>query len=284
MRTHDVSDPATLVSLQHGHWMPRVGLGTWPLVDAHCASMVEQAIQLGYRHIDTAYQYGNEDAVGAGIRASGIPREQVFVTSKFNKEDHSIDGVQRAYDASLAALDLDYLDLFLIHWPVPALDRYVDAWRGLVKLLGEERVKSIGVSNFNTQHLERILSATGVAPDVAQIQLSVDIARVEQRTHHRAHRIQTEAWSPLGRGGALLSDPTVAAIARRHGRTPAQILLRWHLDEGIVPVPRADTPAQLAQNIKVFDFTLSPDDLRMLRTFDRGESAARDPDDPANGH
>nr|WP_274636440.1 aldo/keto reductase [Microbacterium bovistercoris] len=272
------------VTLLHGHRMPRIGLGTWPLVGRECTVMVEHALRIGYRLIDTAYKYGNENAVGAGVQAAGIRREDIFVTSKFNKEDHSVDGVQRAYDASLAALGLEYLDLFLVHWPVPALDRYVEAWRGLVKLLDEGRVKAIGVSNFKTHHLDRIIDATGVAPDVDQIQLSVDIERVEQRAYHRAHGIQTEAWSPLGRGGALLSDPIVRAIAERHRKTPAQVLLRWHLDEGIIPVPRADNEVQLAQNIEVFDFTLTAEEIARLRGFDQGEPAARDPDDPVNGH
>ncbi|WP_434970952.1 aldo/keto reductase [Microbacterium sp. bgisy207] len=270
--------------LLRGHRIPRVGMGTWPLVGDECAAMVEKAVDLGYRLFDTAEKYGNEDAVGAGLRASGIPRSEVFITSKFNKENHSVDGVKRAYDSALEAIGVDYLDLYLIHWPVPALDRYVDAWRGLVQLQEQGLVKAIGVSNFTVHHIDRIVEATGVFPDVDQIQLSVDIARVEQREYHRAHGIQTEAWSPLGRGGPLLSDPVVGRIAAGHGKSPAQVLLRWHLDEEIVPVPRAMTHEQLAQNIDIFDFTLTPEELALLGSFDRGERAARDPDDPANGH
>lgn len=276
--------PDTMVTLKHGAVMPRVGLGTWPHGGPACTKMVERAIGLGYRLIDTAYKYGNEEAVGAGIRASGLCRNDLFVTSKFNKEDHSVDGVQRAYDASLTALGLDRLDLFLIHWPVPALGRYVDAWRGLVKLLEGGRVGAIGVSNFTATHLDRIIDATGVVPDVDQIQLSADIARVEQRVFHREHGIQTEGWSPLGRGGALLSDPAVVQIAESHRKSPAQVLLRWQLEEGVIPVPRADNEHQLAQNIDVFDFALSAHDLAAMRRLDVGESAARDSDDPANGH
>lgn len=279
-----VSADRSGVPLLHGHHLPRVGLGTWPLVGRECARMVEKAVGLGYRLIDTAEKYANEDAVGAGLRASGIPRSEVFLTSKFNKEHHSVDGVQRAYDASLAALGVDYLDLYLIHWPIPALDRYVDAYRGLVKLWEEGRVKAIGVSNFKTHHLDRIIAATGVVPDVDQIQLSVDIARREQRAYHREHGITTEAWSPLGRGGPLLTDPAVVDMAAHHGRTPAQILLRWHVEHGVVPVPRADDDEQLAQNIDVLDFSLSADEIEALSGFDQGEGAARDPDDPANGH
>lgn len=272
------------VSLVHGHRIPRIGLGTWPYTGTDCARRVERALELGYRMFDTAEQYGNEDAVGAGLRASGIPRSEVFLTSKFNKEHHSIDGVIRAYDASLATLDVDYLDLFLIHWPNPWQGRYVEAWKGLVKLWEEGRVPAIGVSNFSTHHLDQIIDATGVVPDVDQIQLSTDIARVEQRTYHRSHGIATEAWSPLGRGGPLLTDPLVTSIAAHHDVSPAQVLLRWHIDEGIVPIPRADNNAQLSANIDVFDFTLTAEELTALRTLDRGEQAARDPDDPHNGH
>jgi|TARA_B100000678_G_C18212074_1_gene503810 2,5-diketo-D-gluconate reductase A len=272
------------IALLHGHSMPRIGMGTWPLLGSACADMVQGAVDRGYRLFDTAYKYGNEEAVGTGLRASGVPRGEVFITSKFNKEDHSIDGAQRAYDASLAALGVDYLDLFLIHWPVPARDRYVDAWRGLVKLLDQGRVKAIGVSNFKDHHLERLIAETGTIPDVDQIQLSVDIARVEQRAFHRAHGIQTQAWSPLGRGGTLLSDPDVRAMAARYGKSPAQVLLRWHIEEGIVPIPRADDNRQLAENIEVFDFELTEEDRIHLSAKDLGEAAARDPDDPGNGH
>lgn len=274
----------TTLPLINGHRIPRLGMGTWPLTGRTCSEAVERAVGLGYRLFDTAHQYSNEDAVGAGIRASGIPRDEVFITSKFNKEDHSVDGVRRAYDASLRRLGVDRLDLFLIHWPVPALDRYVDAWKGLVQLLEDGGVDAIGVSNFKDHHLSRIISETGVVPDVDQIQLSVDIARVEQRSFQRAHGILTEAWSPLGRGGALLSDPAVTAIASKYDKSPAQVLLRWHIEEGIVPVPRAGDEKHLAQNIDVFDFTLSSEDMATLSGLDQGEEAARDPDDPANGH
>jgi len=246
--------------------------------------MVERALDLGYRLFDTAHKYRNEEAVGAALRRSNVPRSELFISSKFNKEDHSVDGVRRAYDASLRALDLDYLDLFLIHWPVPSLDRYVDAWRGLVKLLELGEVKAIGVSNFKTHHLERIITETGVVPDVDQIQLSADIQRVEQRNFHQKHGIQTQSWSPLGRGGALLSDSGVIATAHKYGKSAAQILLRWHLEEGIIPIPRSDNEKQLAENIDIFNFTLSAGEIAWLRALDQGEAAARDSDDPLNGH
>lgn len=271
-------------ALAHGHAIPRLGLGTWPMVDGECESAVSTAIRLGYRLIDTAFQYRNEDAVGRGIRASGVPREELFISSKFNKESHSVDGVQRAYDESIRRLGLDYLDMFMCHWPVPSLNRYEDAWKGLVKLFEEGRVKAIGVSNFKPGHLSRIIEATGVVPDVNQIQLSPDIARREPRAVHEALGIVTQAWSPIGRSSGLRENPIVVGIADRLGRTAAQILLRWHVQQEIVPIPQAANPQWLRENLSVFDFELSSDDMLQLADLDRGESAARDSDSIENGH
>jgi len=272
------------IPLLHGHSIPRLGLGTWPLEGDAAYEMVALALDTGYRLIDTSHKYANEEPVGAAIRESGIAREEIFVTSKFNKEDQSVDGVQRAYDKSLTRTGLDYLDLFLIHWPVPWLDSYVSAWRGLVRLVEQGRVGAIGVSNFKATHLERIIAATGRVPDVNQIQLSVDLARDEIRDLHKRWGIVTEAWSPLGRGGPLLTDPVVVGIADRVGRTPAQVLLRWHVQRNIVPIPRADDARQLQENAQIFDFNLTHADTAALGEFDRGESAARDSDSRENGH
>ena len=272
------------IPLLHGHSIPRLGLGTWPLKGDAVHEMVALALDIGYRLIDTSHKYLNEAPVGAAIRESGIAREEIFVTSKFNKENHSVDGVQRAYDESLRRTGLDYLDLFLIHWPVPWLDTYVAAWRGLVRLVEQGRVGAIGVSNIKRPHLERIVAATGRVPDVNQIQLSADLARDDIRDLHKRWGIVTEAWSPLGRGGPLLTHPVVVDIADRVGRTPAQVLLRWHVQHNIVPIPRADDPRQLRENAQIFDFNLTHDDLAELRNLDRGESAARDSDSKENGH
>lgn len=197
--TRPSNDPATVprLHLRHGHSIPHLGLGTWPLVGEECETAVRYAIRSGYRLVDTAFQYRNEDAVGRGVRTAGVAREELFVSSKFNKESHSVDGVQRAYDRSLQALGLEYLDMFMCHWPVPALDQYTEAWRGLVKLLDEGRVKAIGVSNFKPDHLEKVIAATGVVPDVNQIQLSPDLARLPPRAMHQDLGIITEAWSLL---------------------------------------------------------------------------------------
>ncbi|WP_344391015.1 aldo/keto reductase, partial [Dietzia cercidiphylli] len=239
--THPSNDPATVprLHLRHGHSIPHLGLGTWPLVGEECETAVRYAIRSGYRLVDTAFQYRNEDAVGRGVRTAGVAREELFVSSKFNKESHSVDGVQRAYDRSLQALGLDYLDMFMCHWPVPALDQYTEAWRGLVKLLDEGRVKAIGVSNFKPDHLEKVIAATGVVPDVNQIQLSPDLARLPPRAVHQDLGIITEAWSPIGRESGLRDHPIVVQIAQRTAKSPAQVLLRWHVQQGIVPIPQA---------------------------------------------
>ncbi|ROZ62089.1 aldo/keto reductase [Kocuria soli] len=285
-KTHPNNEYAAAprLNLLHGHRIPHLGLGTWPLVGEECEAVVRYAVRSGYRLVDTAFQYRNEDAVGRGIRTADVPREELFVSSKFNKESHSVDGVQRAYDRSLQALGLDYLDMFMCHWPVPAQGRYVEAWKGLVKLLHEGRVKAIGVSNFKPAHLEKIISATDVVPDVNQIQLSPDLARLPPRAVHQSLGVVTEAWSPIGRESGLRDHPIVVEIAHRTGRTPAQVLLRWHVQQGIVPIPQAAKPEWLAENISVFDFCLTPGDMEAMAGLDRGEQAARDSDAPENGH
>jgi 2,5-diketo-D-gluconate reductase A len=254
------------------------------MVGDECQEVVRVAIESGYRLIDTSFKYSNEVAVGRGIHDSGLPRHEIFITSKFNKESHSVDGVQRAYDDSLERLGVDHLDLFLCHWPVPAQGRYVNAWKGLVKLLEEGRVKAIGVSNFKPAHLASIIDATGVVPDVNQIQLSPDIARTVPRRAHEVLGIVTESWSPLGRGPELRENPTIVQIAADVGRTAAQVVLRWHVQQGLVPVPRSSDPKRLVENLSVFDFRLSTDQMATLASLDNGEAAARDSDLPENGH
>lgn len=264
--------------------MPRMGLGTWPFVGDECEQNVATALDLGYRLIDTSHKYGNEDAVGRAIRRSGVRRDELFVTSKFNKEHHGRASVRVAYEESLRRTGLEYLDLFLIHWPIPWQDQYVSAWEGLVELVHSGDVAAIGVSNFKPAHLERIIAATGYVPDVNQIQLSVDLPRTASRAFHRAHDIRTEGWSPLGRGPELREDPAVIEVAEEVNRAPAQVILRWQVQQGIVPVARSSRREQLAENIALFDFSLSDDHLDRLARLDRGEAAARDSDDPENGH
>jgi 2,5-diketo-D-gluconate reductase A len=245
--------------------------------DALAERSVAFAIDAGYRLIDTAENYGNERGVGRGMRAASVPREELFLTTKFNRRWHGVDLVAEAYRGSAGRLGVDYL--LLIHWPNPDQDRYVQAWEGLVKLLDSGRVRAIGTSNFKPAHLQRIIDATGVPPDVNQIQLSPMLARTSAREFHARHGIVTEAWSPLGgQGPAVLGSSVIHQLAERHARTPAQIVLRWQMDLGIVPVARSSHPEHIEQNIDLFSFELSDADQVAMAGLDRGEAQAEDSD------
>jgi 2,5-diketo-D-gluconate reductase A len=278
-----MASTAPTVELAHGAAMPVIGLGTWPMDDAEAERVVAEAIGLGYRLIDTAENYANERGVGEGIRASGAAREDLFVTTKFNRQWHSVDLAAEACQRSLDRLGLDYLDLLLIHWPNPQHGKYIEAWRGLVRLLETGRVKAIGTSNFKPSHLDRIIEDTGVIPDVNQIQLSPLTTRLEPRAYHKERGIVTQSWSPLGgEDTVVLDEPLVAELAERYGKTPAQIVLRWHLDSGLTAVAKSSNRTRLVQNLEVFDFELDPNDVMALAALDRGEGAAADSD--AFGH
>jgi 2,5-diketo-D-gluconate reductase A len=233
--------------------------------------IVAAGLDAGYRLIDTAENYRNEAGVGRGIRASGVDREDVFVTTKLNRRWHGFEEAQQAWANSAERLGLDRIDLLLIHWPNPEQDRYVDAWRGMLQLLEDGKVRAIGVSNFKPAHLDRLIGETGVAPHVNQIELDPRMSRAEERAYHEAHRIVTESWSPLGAGGGLLTDPMIAAVAREHGRSPAQVVLRWHVQLGLVAIPRTSKAERLVENLDVFDFELSSDDMGRLATLDGTE-------------
>jgi 2,5-diketo-D-gluconate reductase A len=266
--------------LLHGADIPQLGLGTSPMTDDQAERVVADAIAAGYRLVDTAENYGNEVGVGAGIKASGVAREELFVTTKFNKRWHGRDLAAEAFEGSIDRLGLDYLDLLLIHWPNPGQDQYVQAWDGLVRLLEAGRVKAIGTSNFKPAHLDRIITETGVVPDVNQIELNPLVARTDTRVWHTASGIVTESWSPLGGSGAdVLDQPVVVRIAEETGRTPAQVVLRWHVQLGLVAVPKSADPERLRQNLDVFGFELSEEQVAALSGLDRGESAAVDSDD-----
>jgi 2,5-diketo-D-gluconate reductase A len=259
--------------------MPQLGLGTWPMGDREAESAVATAVDAGYRLVDTAEAYGNERGVGRGLRATGVPREELFVTTKLNRRWHGVDLVAEALTRSTDRLGLDYVDLFLVHWPNPANDRYVQAWQGLVALLEAGRVRAIGTSNFKPAHLDRIIAATAVAPDVNQIELNPYVARVDARAYHARHGIVTESWTPIGGAGShLLTAPVVTAMAARYGRTPAQVVLRWHVELGLVAIPKSADSGRIAQNISVFDFRLAPEDVAAVSALDRGEAAATDSD------
>lgn len=274
-----MANTAPTIVLPHGAVMPRLGLGTYPLEDAAAQAAVATAIEAGYRLVDTAENYHNERGVGRGIRAAGVPREELFITTKFNKRWHGVELAADALELSLDRLGLDYVDLLLIHWPNPRQDRYVQAFQGLVELLDQGRVKAIGTSNFKPAHLARIIAATSVVPDVNQIQLSPSASRPEARAYHAQQGIVTESWSPLGGGGAdELRAPLISELAARYGRTPAQIVLRWHIELGLVAIPKSATPERIRQNIDIFDFSLSAEDVAAISALSQGEASVVDSD------
>ena len=274
--THIVK-PAPTVQLANGVEMPHIGLGTWPMDNTEAARIVPQALEIGYRLIDTAENYQNEKGVGEGLRASGVSRSEIFVTSKFNRKWHSIEGARSACEASLQRMGLDYIDLFLIHWPNPDQDRFIEAFQGLVRLLEVGLVRAIGTSNFKPGHLQRLLDL-GLVPHVNQIQLDPYHRRDDLVAIHRAHGIVTESWRPLGSGNSMLSDPEVLALAARHDRTPAQIVLRWQVQQGFVACPKSSNPLRQAQNLDIFDFSLTPEEIKTLDGLDRPDPEMLDAD------
>lgn len=265
------------VTLRNGLELPALGMGTWPMDDAQAADAVATAIETGYRLFDTAENYGNEAGVGEGIRRSGIARSDVVITTKFNKRWHSRDGVRQAFSASAQRLGTDYIDLLLVHWPNPDQDQYVEAVLGLNDLLEEGLIRGIGVSNFKPAHLQRLADA-GVIPDLNQIQVDPRHIREASRQANNRLGIVTESWSPLGRDGGLLEDTAVTALAAKYGKTPGQIVLRWHVQQGLVPIPKASSREHLAENLAVFDFALEETEIADLSALNAGESGILDSD------
>jgi diketogulonate reductase-like aldo/keto reductase len=266
------------VTLNNGVTMPRLGLGTWqgrPEDGPHVEAAVHTALKLGYRSIDTAAGYANEQGVGRAVRACGIPREQIFVTSKIANHDQRSGNPRRAFDASLKALGLDYVDLYLVHWPVK--DRYKETWRALEDAYADKRVRAIGVSNFQIHHLEDLLKDAKVVPAVNQFELHPRLTQKSLRAFCLSHGIQVEAWSPLMLG-RLLDDPVVTAVARFHRRTPAQVILRWDLQHGLVTIPKSADPKRIAENAGLFDFELRPADMEALDGLNRNQRSGADPD------
>ncbi|UKA75809.1 aldo/keto reductase [Arthrobacter sp. FW306-07-I] len=270
---------APLIELNDGNRIPQLGLGTWPLDDEQVAAAVVQAVEAGYRHIDTAVKYGNERGVGNGIRASGVDRSELFITTKLDGEYQGHDRAVTGLEGSLKRLGLDYVDLLLIHWPLPGRDQYVSTWQTFERLQAEGKVRSIGVSNFKPAHLERLMAETDAVPAVNQIQLSPAITRTAEREFHARHGIVTESYSPLGGSGAgLLSAPVLSQLAEKHGKTPGQLVLRWHIQNGLVTIPKSASPERMAENLDVFDFALDPQDLAELSVLDEGPGAGNDSD------
>ncbi|MFF7362144.1 aldo/keto reductase [Streptomyces sp. NPDC008125] len=265
------------LSLNNGVDMPQLGFGVWQVPDDEAEQAVTTAIEAGYRSIDTAAIYGNESGTGKAIAASGVARDELFVTTKLWNADQGYDATLAAFDTSLDKLGLDYVDLYLIHWPTPEKDRYVDTYRAFEKIYADGRAKAIGVSNFLPEHLERLIGETSVVPVINQIELHPQLQQAESRAAHAKHGIATEAWSPLGSGRGLLEVPTVVAVAQKHGRTPAQVVLRWHLQLGNVVIPKSVTPSRIAENIDVFDFELDADDLAAFAALDEGKRLGPNP-------
>jgi diketogulonate reductase-like aldo/keto reductase len=257
--------------------IPQLGFGVFQVPPADTAEVVTRALLAGYRHVDTAAAYRNEAGVGQALRASGLDRSEVFVTTKCFNDDQGRQQAPRALKASLDRLELDYVDLYLIHWPVPSRDRYVETWEAFVELQAEGLARSIGVSNFQPAHLERIVAATGVTPSVNQVELHPRLQQVGLRREHEELGIVTEAWSPLAQG-RVLGDPAVVQIAEAHGRTPGQVVLRWHLQLGNVVIPKSVTPERIEQNLDVFDFHLDAGEMEAIEGLDTGERIGPDPD------
>jgi 2,5-diketo-D-gluconate reductase A len=266
------------VTLSDGRAIPQLGLGVYKVSDAEATDAVGHALEAGYRHIDTAAFYENEKGVGQAIRASDLARHEVFVTSKVWQSDHGYDETRRAFDTSLAKLGFDYLDLYLIHWPAPRQNRFVETWRALESLRADGLVRSIGVSNFHPHHLDRLAQEGGETPVVNQVELHPWLQQAGVREYNAAHGIATEAWSPLARG-RILDDPTLADLASKHDRSPAQIVLRWQLDLGNIVIPKSITPARIRENIDVFDFELDDNDRARITALDSGQRTGKDPDD-----
>jgi len=271
------------IPLRDGASIPQLGLGVYKVPAAQTADLVEGALRLGYRHVDTAALYRNERGVGEGLRRSGLPRHEVFVTTKAWNDAHGLDATRRAFDDSMRELGLDVLDLYLIHWPAPRQNRFVDAWRAMIALRDEGRVRSIGVSNFEPHHVQRLIDETGVAPVVNQVELHPHLPQRTLRAFDAEHGIVTESWSPLARGRMLEAGSreaaALAAIAEKHGRTPAQIVLRWHVQHGLVVIPKSTSLDRVRQNAALFDFTLDADDLAAIDELETGERTGKHPDD-----
>ena len=266
------------IELNDGHSIPQLGFGVFQIPPEETAEAVVRALETGYRHVDTAQMYGNEREVGEAVRASGLDRGEVFVTSKLSNAAHRPDDARRSFDETLAALGSDYVDLFLIHWPLPTLydGDYVSTWKALEQFKAEGRARSIGVSNFEVEHLERLADECDVVPAVNQIELHPYFQNEEVRRYGEEHGIATQAWSPIAQGD-VLDDPAIGEIAERVGRTPAQVVLRWHIQRGSIVFPKSTTPARIEENFALFDFELDADDVGRIDALDRGESGRNGP-------
>ncbi|MBU8822680.1 aldo/keto reductase [Mycolicibacterium goodii] len=264
------------VTLNDGNSIPQVGLGVWQTPAEDTERAVAAALEAGYRHIDTAAAYRNETETGRAIATSGVPRDDIFLVTKLWNSDQGYDATLAAFDASVERLGVDYLDLYLIHWPVPANNNFVDTFKAFAHLRDQGRIRSIGVSNFEPEHLNTLIDATGIVPAVNQIELHPLLPQHQLRQVHAELGIATEAWSPLGQG-SLLADPVITGIAEQHGKTPAQVLIRWHIQLGNIVIPKSVNPERIASNFDVFDFELSEQDMTSIASLETGKRLGPDP-------
>ncbi len=266
------------ITLNDGNSIPQLGLGVWQVDPAITARVVSDGIKAGYRSIDTAEGYNNEEGVGQAIREAGVPRSELFITSKLRNGGHARDLALKSFDETMRKLGIEQLDLFLIHWPVPSQGKYLEAWQALVDLKNQGRIRSIGVSNFNQDHLERIIGETGVTPAVNQIELHPMFQQRDKRAFHKAHNIVIESWSPLGSGRAL-DNAAIAEVARKHGKSIAQVIIRWHLQEGLIVIPKSIHKERIEENFAVFDFELDAEDMGQINGLDnpKGGRIGADP-------
>jgi diketogulonate reductase-like aldo/keto reductase len=266
------------ISLRGDVEIPQLGFGVFQVPPEDTAEVATRALLAGYRHIDTAAAYRNEAGVGQALRAADVDRDEVFITTKCFNDDHGYDAAKRALKDSLGRLELEYVDLYLIHWPVPSRDRYVETWQALIELQAQGLARAIGVSNFQPAHLERIVRETGVTPAVNQIELHPRFQQAGLRREHAELGIVTEAWSPLAQG-QVLDDPVITEIAQEHDKTPGQVVIRWHLQLGNVVIPKSVTPARIEENFDVFDFHLADREMAAIEELDAGERIGPDPDE-----
>jgi 2,5-diketo-D-gluconate reductase A len=258
--------------------IPQLGFGVFLVRRRDAQDVVSRALKTGYRHIDTAAAYRNEPQVGEAVRASGLDRGEVFITTKCFNDDHGREESRAALNASLDRLEMDFVDLYLIHWPVPSQDRYVETWQTFIEAQEQGLARAIGVSNFQPDHLRRVVEETGVTPAINQVELHPYFQQRELRRAHDELGVVTESWSPLGHGGDILQDPVIARIAEAHGKTPAQVVIRWHLQLGFVVIPKTVTPERIDENFDVFDFELSGEDMEAIEGLDRGPEGRLGPD------
>lgn len=265
------------IRLNNDTTMPQLGFGVFQVPPEDTAKAVQAALQAGYRSLDTAAAYRNEEGVAEGIRAAGVAREELFITTKLWNSDHGYDATQRAFDASLDKLATSYVDLYLIHWPVPEQDRYVDSWRAFEKIYADGRARAIGVSNFHIPHLRRVMDSSETVPAVNQVESHPRLPQAELRAFHAEHGIATEAWSPLAQGG-LLGEQLLTNLADKYGKTAAQVVLRWHLQLGNIIIPKSVTPSRIAENFDIFDFELADDDVAAIDELDNGGRIGPNPE------